>query len=65
MFETAQYADAEPLALKAAMIRGVALGEQHPEFGARHGWEGHVWDDAMARRLNELLDRFDAPEGAP
>jgi hypothetical protein len=34
-------------------------GEQHPELGARHGWLGHAWDDAMARRLNELLDRVD------
>ena len=34
-------------------------GEQHPELGARHGWQGHAWDDAMARRLNELLDRVD------
>jgi hypothetical protein len=32
-------------------------GEQHPEFGARHGWQDHVWDDAMVRRLNALLDR--------
>ena len=40
-------------------------GERHPELGGRHGWQGHAWDDAMARRLNELLDRFDAPEGAP
>jgi hypothetical protein len=33
--------------------------EQHPALGARHGWQGHAWDDAMARRLNELLDRVD------
>jgi hypothetical protein len=36
---------------------GLLDGEQHPELGARHGWQGHAWDDAMARRLNELLDR--------
>jgi hypothetical protein len=40
-------------------------GERHPELGRRHGWQGHAWDDAMARRLNELLDRFDTSEGAP
>lgn len=48
--------------IEAGQLEG---GEQHPEFGARHGWQGHAWDDAMARRLNELLDRFDAPEGTP
>jgi hypothetical protein len=32
-------------------------GEQYPEHGARHGRQGHAWDDAMARRLNELLAR--------
>jgi hypothetical protein len=32
-------------------------GEQLPELGARHGWQGHAWDNAMARRLNELLER--------
>ena len=32
--------------------------EQHPELGARHGWQGHAWDNTTARRLNELLDRF-------
>jgi hypothetical protein len=40
-------------------------GEQHPELGARYGWQGHAWDDAIARRLNKLLDKFDAPESAP
>ncbi|MPZ29452.1 MAG: hypothetical protein GEV13_00385 [Rhodospirillales bacterium] len=40
-------------------------GEQHPELGARDGWQAHACDDAMARRLNELLDRFDAREGEP
>jgi hypothetical protein len=40
-------------------------GEHHPELGARYGWQRHAWDDATARRLNELLDRFDAPEGEP
>lgn len=43
--------------IEAGLLDG---GEQHP--GAR---QGHAWDDAMARRLNELLDRFDAPEGTP
>lgn len=33
-------------------------GERHPELGPRHGWQGHAWDDAMARRLNELLERI-------
>jgi len=33
-------------------------GEQHPELGARHGWQGHAWENAMASRLNELLDRI-------
>jgi len=32
--------------------------EPHPELGARHGWQGHAWDNTTARRLNELLDRF-------
>jgi hypothetical protein len=36
-----------------------------PELCARHGWQGHAWDDEMARRLNELLDRVDDVEGAP
>src|SRR5689334_6748420 len=36
-----------------------------PELAARHGWQGHAWDDEMARRLNELLDRADAKEGMP
>jgi hypothetical protein len=48
--------------VEAGLLEGSAL---HPELGARHNWQGHAWDDAMARRLNELLDRFDAPEGAP
>lgn len=39
-------------------------GEQHPELGSRYGWHGHAWDDAMARRLSELLDKFDAPASA-
>ena len=42
--------------IEAGLLDG---GEQHPELGARHGWQGHAWDDAMARRLNELLDRVD------
>jgi hypothetical protein len=33
-------------------------GLPHPELVARHGWQGHAWDDDMARRLNELLDRI-------
>jgi len=32
--------------------------ERHPELGARHGWQGHAWDEALARKLNELLRRF-------
>lgn len=31
---------------------------QHPALGARHGCQSHAWDDTMARRLNELLDRI-------
>jgi hypothetical protein len=38
----------------AGLLEGM---EQHPELGARHGWQSHARDDAMARRLNELLDR--------
>lgn len=45
--------------IEAGLLEG---GEQHPELGGR---QGHAWDDAMARRLNELLDRFDAAEDAP
>lgn len=41
--------------IQAGLLKG---GEQHPEFG-RRGRQGHVWDDAMARRLNELLDRVE------
>jgi hypothetical protein len=40
-------------------------GEHHPELSARYGWQRHAWDEATARRLNGLLDRFDAPEGEP
>jgi hypothetical protein len=43
--------------IEAGLLDG---GEQHPELGARRGWQGHAWDDAMARRLNELLDRVDS-----
>ena len=42
--------------IAAGLLEG---GEQYPELGARHGWQDHVWDDAMARRLNELLDRVE------
>ena len=42
--------------IEAGLLDG---DEQHPALGARHGWQGHVGDDAMARRLNELLDRVD------
>jgi hypothetical protein len=42
--------------IEAGLLEG---GEQHPELGARHGWQDHGWDDAMARRLNELLDRVE------
>jgi hypothetical protein len=48
--------------IAAGLLEG---GEQHPELGTRDSWQGHAWDDAIARRLNELLDRFDAPEGSP
>ena len=48
--------------IEAGLLDG---SEQHPEPGGWHGWQDHAWDDAMGRRLNELLNRFDAPEGAP
>ena len=51
----AQWSD-EDSNIEAGLLDG---GEQHPELGAHHGWQGHAWDDAMARRLNELLDRVD------
>lgn len=40
-------------------------GERHPELSARHGWQDHVWDDGMARRLNELLARIDTAADGP
>ena len=40
--------------IEAGTLEG---GEQHPELGARHGWQAHAWDVAMARRLNELLNK--------
>jgi hypothetical protein len=40
--------------IEAGMLHGA---QQRPELGARHGWHGHAWDEAMARRLNELLGR--------
>ena len=42
--------------IEAGLLEGSA---PHPELGGRHGWQGHAWDDGMARRLNELLDRVD------
>jgi hypothetical protein len=33
-------------------------GDQHPELSARHGWQGHAWDENVARTLNELLSRL-------
>ena len=33
-------------------------GEALPELGPRHGWQGHVWDDGVARTLNEFLARM-------
>jgi hypothetical protein len=42
--------------IEAGPLDGAA---QHPEIGARYGWQGHAWDDAMARRLNELLDKVE------
>ena len=41
--------------IEAGLLDGTA---QHPEPGARDGRRGDAWDDAMARRLNELLDRI-------
>jgi len=35
-------------------------GESHPEIGARHGWQGHAWDDKLARMLNEFIGRLAA-----
>ncbi len=37
-------------------------GQLHPEFDA-HGRQTHAWDEEMARRLNQLLDRVHAAEG--
>ena len=42
--------------IEAGLLEG---SEPHPELGGHHGWQGHAWDDAMACRLNELLDRVD------
>lgn len=42
--------------VEAGLLDGA---ERHPEIGARHGWQGHAWDETTARRLNELLDRID------
>jgi hypothetical protein len=33
--------------------------ERHPELGARHGWQGHAWDETLARKLNEFLGRLE------
>ncbi len=41
--------------IEAGLLDGVT---QHPEPGARHGRQGDAWDDTMACRLNELLDRI-------
>ncbi len=27
-----------------------------PELGARHGWQGHAWDEGVARSLGALLE---------
>jgi len=34
--------------------------QRRPERGARHGWQGHAWDDDLARNLNEFLGRLAA-----
>ena len=34
LYETAQYAEAEPLFLRSTEIRRLALGEQHPDYAA-------------------------------
>ena len=36
----------------------LASGEPQPELGARHGWQGHAWNDAVARALNQFLDKL-------
>jgi hypothetical protein len=46
----------EDCEIEAGLLEG---DEQHPELGMQHGWQDHVRDDAMARRLNELLDRVE------
>ena len=33
-------------------------GRPLPELAARHGWQGHAWDERIARGLNALLDRI-------
>lgn len=50
---------ARPMTSRQAYAKAAS---SHPELAERHGFE---WDGAMARELNELLDRFDAPESAP
>ena len=40
----------------------LGAGQLHPELDA-HGRQTHAWDEKMARRLNQLLDRIHAAEG--
>jgi len=35
-------------------------GQTLPELAARHGWQGHAWDEPAARTLNALLARLAA-----
>jgi len=35
-------------------------GQTLPELAARHGWQGHAWDEHAARALDALLARLAA-----
>ena len=51
---SSQWSD-EDCDIAAALLEGT----DHRVLGTRHGRHGHGWDDAMASRLNELLDRVE------
>jgi hypothetical protein len=38
-------------------------GQSHPELDARHGWQGHAWNEDLARKLNEFLGKLAAESG--
>ena len=43
----------------------LGTGERQPELGSRYGWQTHVWNEELARTLNEFLVRFAAQHGQP